>query len=67
MGEIRYFSQFGSNPRIEASLHMSGPQNADQIPQEVRELLNKEGVKKVIVLGDYGTGERIVVYEKMND
>lgn len=68
MGVVRmthYYSQFGSDPKIEATFLAKGPQNADQIPADVRALLDKPGITQVAVLSNYGLGERIVIYQRL--
>ena len=37
----RYFTQAGQYPKIEACFVMSGPQDAEQIPECVRILLDR--------------------------
>ena len=61
----RYYTQSGSEPKVELALHIAGPQMADQIPEEVRRLLDREGVKEVAVLTDYGIYPGITLYRKI--
>lgn len=62
----RYYTQSGCYPDpTKACFTVSGPQAADQIPQEVRNLLDRPGVVQVDVRFDHGRGERVTVYTKL--
>jgi hypothetical protein len=56
----RYFTQFGSEVEIRSAFHMAGDQNADQIPEGVKLLLDMPGVKYVAVVFDH-------VFNKLKD
>ncbi len=64
---MRYHTTFGSHPKIEGCFHMAGPQDEDQIMKEIRDILDKPGIKQVIVIFDHGAGERIEVVQKMKE
>ena len=61
----RYGTTFGSNFELKGIMHVSGPQAADQVRKEIKDLLDLPGVMQVIVIGDYGTGERFSSYNKI--
>jgi len=63
----RYHTASGSHPDLKASFHLAGPQNADQIPEEVRRLLDRNGVTHVCVMTDFGVYPGITVYRKIKD
>jgi len=58
----RYFTQSGSSPELQACWHIAGLQCADQISQEVKDLLALPGVKQVAVFYNHGVGDRVDVY-----
>lgn len=63
----RYSMQSGSNPELLGTLHMSGPQNRDQVSSEVVALLEKPGIQQVIILYNHGLGDRFTSYSKIQE
>lgn len=63
----RYHMQEGSNPELQASFHVAGPQNSDQVAREIRELLDQNGIQQVAVFYNHGLGDRVVIYQKITD
>ena len=62
----RFHTSFGSSPEIQAVFHMSGPQTEHQLPPEVVALMDRlPKIKSVSVVFDYGLGERIEVFRRM--
>lgn len=62
----RYHMAVGSHPEeLKASFHIQGPQDESQVPEEVRKLLDKEGIHQVDIRYAMGLGERVVSYRKM--
>lgn len=58
----RYYTQTGGNPDISMSLFMARPQLAEQVPSEVKSILDRPGIKQVLILYNHGLGERIDCY-----
>ncbi len=46
---------------------MRGPQDESRIMKEIRDILDKPGIKQVVVIFDHGAGERIEVIQKMKE
>ncbi len=63
----RYHLQTGSHPEIKACIFISGPQNGDQVDDCVLSLLDRPGIKSVSIVFDHGFGERIEIYQRMNN
>lgn len=63
----RYHLQVGANPEIKAHFNVSGPQNADQVDERIRQLLDKEGVTGVVLLTDFGIYPGVTIYQKIKD
>ncbi len=61
----RYHFANGSNPELRASMHMMGPQAADQVPDSVKEILKNPAIKYVAIVYDNGLGERVDVYSEL--
>lgn len=65
---MRYHSQYGMRPKIEACITMAGPQDESQIIEEVRQIFAKyPNTKEVILLFDHGQGERIEIIRPMKE
>ncbi len=52
-GPQRYFTESGANPELSYQLTIAGPQLADQVPEEVRKLLDRPNVIRVVVFTHY--------------
>lgn len=64
---MRYHTATGSKPDIQACYHIMGPQDADQIPDGIKTLLDMKGIKAVAIIYDHGLGERIDHFRKIED
>lgn len=61
-----YYTVFGSDPQpIVAAVLMSGPQDESQIPEPVKQLLDKKGVTSVAVMFNHGQGNRVETFRRM--
>jgi len=59
----RYGLQVGDYPDIKANFHLSGPQNADQVPKEVQDILDNPKIKFVAVVFEGVAGnEKIEIW-----
>lgn len=63
----RYHMQTGDHPEIKAGFFLSGPQADHQILSEIRQLLDRPGIKSVSVIFNHGLGERITVYQPIKE
>lgn len=61
----RYGMQCGSYPKIEAAIHISGPQSEEQVDPAIRDILSKPGIKQLAIIYDHGLGERIDIYNEI--
>lgn len=59
-----YLYAGGFGPVLKFSVSVEGPQNANQVWDEVKLLLDRPGVKEVAIIYDHGQGEKVATYRK---
>lgn len=64
---MRYGMADVANPQIEGQLLISGPQDEEQVSEEVKKLLARPGVIRVSIEYDHGTGRKMTLYNKIEE
>ena len=64
---MRYYTADVTQPEFQGCLLVSGPQDESQILEEVKVLLKKDGIKKVVVFYDHGQGLKATSFQPMTE
>lgn len=65
--EDRYFVQCGGYPKLDAQMSIAGPMSADQVPEEIKKILERKEVTEVILFTNYGSYPGMTSYSKMKE
>lgn len=64
---MRYGFQSLTNVVVTGSMTLAGPQNEDQVPQEIKDLLQGDNVEFVAVLTKYNGIHGARIYNKIEE